>query len=150
MPDEVTCSIEIDAPVEEVWRVALDPDRLGDWVTIHRGIDEHTVDGQPAKGDTMVQRLSLRGAPLKVTWELVDVDAPHHAQWNGRGPARSKAETEYRLTELDGGRTKFDYRNQFKPPLGPLGGVAAKALVGGYPAEAATQSLKKLKALLEG
>jgi uncharacterized protein YndB with AHSA1/START domain len=147
--DEVRCSIEIDAPVQEVWRLVLDPERLGDWVTIHRRLDEHSVDGEPRIGDTMTQRMSLRGAPLKVKWKLVACEAPHHAEWQGRGPARSHAETEYRLTELDGGRTRFDYRNQFKAPMGPLGGVAAKALVGGLPAREATASLQKLKALLE-
>jgi uncharacterized protein YndB with AHSA1/START domain len=150
MPDQVTCSIEIDAPVEEVFAAALDPERLGEWVTIHREVCSHTMDdGPPAKGDEMVQRLSLRGAPLKVSWTLVACEAPTHAQWNGKGPARSKAETEYTLTDLGGGRTRFDYRNVFKPPLGPLGGVAARALTGGLPAREAEASLRQLKALLE-
>jgi hypothetical protein len=32
--------------------------------------------------------------------------------WKGKGPARSRAETEYRLEAVDGG-TRFSYRNEF-------------------------------------
>ena len=52
--------------------------------------------------------------------------------WKGRGPAHSHAETEYRLTAVDGG-TRFAYRNVFKAPLGALGALASRALVGGLP-----------------
>ena len=71
-----------------------------------------------------------------------------HAEWHGRGPARSHAETEYRLTAVDGG-TRFDYRNEFTAPLGPLGRVASRALVGGLPRREADASLRRLKALAE-
>lgn len=149
MSDEVRTSIEIAAPAAEVFALALDPDRLHEWVTIHRGIDEHTMRGAPRVGDRMRQRLSLRGAPLKVEWELVRCEIPTHAEWHGKGPARSRAETEYRFTETEPGVTRFDYRNVFRPPMGPLGGVAARALVGGLPAREAESSIARLKALLE-
>jgi hypothetical protein len=85
---------------------------------------------------------------FKVHWELVACDEDHHAEWHGRGPARSHAETEYNLTAIDGG-TRFAYRNVFKAPLGPLGAVASRALVGGLPRREADASLRKLKALAE-
>ena len=72
-----------------------------------------------------------------------------HAEWHGRGPARSHAETEYRLADNGRGGTRFDYRNEFKAPFGPLGAVASRALVGGLPAKEADASLKRLKRLLE-
>jgi uncharacterized protein YndB with AHSA1/START domain len=144
---EVVTSIQIDASPEQVWAVVMDPARLKDWVTIHRRLHE-APDGPPRAGDEMVQTLHLRGANFKVHWELAACDAPTHAEWHGRGPARSKAETEYRLTEIDGG-TRFDYRNEFKPPLGPLGAVASRAIVGGLPLREADASLRRLKALVE-
>ena len=96
----------------------------------------------------MEQTLHLRGVNFKVHWELVACDTARHAEWHGRGPARSHAETEYRLTAVDGG-TRFDYRNEFKAPLGPLGAVASRAIVGGLPRREADASLRKLKALAE-
>lgn len=145
---EVRTAIEIDAPPEVVFDVALDPERLGDWVTIHRGLVSADA-GPPRTGMAMQQRLSLRGAAFKVTWKLVACERPTHAEWKGRGPARSRAETEYTLEALPGGRTRFSYRNDFQAPLGPLGAVAAHALVGGLPEKEAIASLTRLKALVE-
>jgi uncharacterized protein YndB with AHSA1/START domain len=144
---EVVASIDIDAPPDAVWAVVMDPRRLGEWVTIHRRLGK-APDGPPREGDEMVQTLHLRGANFKVHWELVRCDAPRHAEWNGRGPAHSHAETEYTLTAQDGG-TRFDYRNVFKPPLGPIGAAASRALIGGTPQREASASLRKLKELVE-
>ncbi len=117
-------------------------------MSIHRGLGEHT-EGPPAVGATMEQTLVLRGAKFKVKWELVRCEEPHRAEWVGKGPARSKAETGYRLEAIDGG-TRFHYRNEFKAPMGPLGAVASKALVGGLPEKEAHASLDNLKRLLGG
>lgn len=146
---EVRTSIDIDASPEAVFDVALDPKRLGDWVTIHKELLS-ADDGEPRKGMEMQQRMNLRGASFKVSWELVACERPTHAEWKGRGPARSRAETEYTLEALPDGRTRFHYRNDFKGPLGPLGKVAGNALVGGVPEKEAIASLKALKALMEG
>lgn len=135
-------SIDIDAPVQDVWDVVMDAERLHEWVTIHRELLSHT-------DSKMQQKLCLRGATFKVDWELATADAPHHACWKGKGPARSKAETEYRLRDNGKGGTRFDYRNEFKAPLGPMGAIASKALVGGLPEREAHASLHRLKSLLE-
>ncbi len=145
---EVKVSIDLDATPREVWDVVMDPDRLGDWVSIHKELKKHDAV-PPREGATMEQVLVLRGAPFKVKWELVACEDAARAEWHGRGPARSHAETEYVLTPIDGGkRTRFDYRNDFKAPLGPLGSVASKALVGGVPEREAQASLKTLQQLL--
>ena len=144
---EVVTTIDIAAPPEKVWALAMDPERLHEWVTIHRRLHDHD-GGPPRKGYAMVQTLHLRGVNFKVHWELVAFDEGRHAEWHGRGPARSHAETEYRLTAVDGG-TRFDYRNEFKAPLGPLGAVASRAIVGGLPRREADASLRRLKALVE-
>jgi uncharacterized protein YndB with AHSA1/START domain len=145
---EVVTSIDIDAPPERVWALAMDPNCLSEWVTIHRRLHGHD-DGPARKGYAMEQTLHLRGVNFKVHWELVACDEDRHAEWHGRGPARSHAETEYRLTPIEGGRTRFDYRNVFTAPLGPLGRVASRALVGGLPSREADASLRKLKKLAE-
>ena len=138
---EVITSIDIAAPPEKVWAVVMDPERLADWVTIHRKLEDHTAT-------TMSQVLCIHHVNFHVRWTLEESDRPHHAHWIGKGPARSKAETEYRLRAVDGG-TRFDYRNEFKAPFGPLGAAASRALVGGVPEREANASLQRLKALVE-
>jgi uncharacterized protein YndB with AHSA1/START domain len=144
----VRTSIDIAASPEEVWALAMNPERLADWVTIHRRLHGHD-DGRPHPGYEMEQTLCLRGVNFKVKWELVRCERPFHAEWHGRGPARSHAETEYRLAENGSGGTRFDYRNEFRAPLGPLGAVASRAIVGGLPRREADASLQRLKALAE-
>lgn len=145
---EVLTAIMIDAPPETIWEVVMDPNRLGDWVTIHRRLTSASDGGAPRTGDEMDQTLCLRGVHFHVHWELAACEAPRHAIWKGKGPARSHAETEYRLTAVDGG-TRFAYRSEFQAPLGPLGAIASRALVGGLPEREARQSLHNLKALVE-
>lgn len=143
----VETSISIKAPAAEVWRTILDPTCLGEWVTIHRRLDR-ADSGPPRRGYEMEQHIHLRGVTFKVSWTLAECEPDRLAVWEGRGPAHSKARTEYRLSEHDG-VTRFDYKNEFRPPLGPLGGVASRAIVGGLPEREAKRSLEKLRALLE-
>jgi uncharacterized protein YndB with AHSA1/START domain len=145
---EVRASIDIDAPPERVYDVMLDADRLHEWVTIHRKVNR-VDEGEPRMGFKMDQTLSLRHANFKVHWTLTEADRPHAATWEGHGPAGSYARTSYRLKDLDGGRTRFEYENEFKAPGGLLGAAASRVIVGGVPEREANRSLQNLKALLE-
>ncbi len=140
----VAASICIDAPAEQVWRLVMDASRLGEWVTIHRKL-ERADDGPVRVGYRMDQQLHLRGVNLEVHWKLVECVPNERAVWEGRGPARSRARTEYALSAENGG-TRFDYRNEFHPPLGPFGAIVSRALVGGMPEREATRTLSRLRA----
>ncbi|HEX8123603.1 MAG TPA: SRPBCC family protein [Solirubrobacteraceae bacterium] len=147
MSSVVVARIDIAAPPQEVWDFAMDPARTLEWVTIAREVGE-TSGGEMRKGYRMDQKLCLRGVSFWVHWTLVEVDAPRFARWEGKGPARSKAVIEDRLSEHDGG-TRFDYRNEFKAPLGPLGAAASRVVTGGIPEKEANASLAQLKRRLE-
>jgi hypothetical protein len=97
----VTVSTKIDADREAVWALVMDPRRLGDWVTIHRKL-VHADRGTPRVGFEMDQQIHLRGVTLEVHWKLVECDPYGHAVWEGRGPARSRAHTEFVLKQSDG------------------------------------------------
>jgi hypothetical protein len=142
---KVTASICLPAPPERAWELLMDPHRLADWVTIHRRLGD-VDDGPPRTGFQMEQRIHLRGVDFTVHWTLVECRPRELAVWEGRGPARSHAHTEYRLRP-DGDGTCLDYSNEFVAPLGPLGAVASRAIVGGIPHREATRSLEQLRAL---
>jgi uncharacterized membrane protein len=144
----VQVNIDIDAPIERVWETVMDPDRLKDWVTIHRSVKD--VSQKPLrKGATMDQVLHMRGVSFRVHWTLVDVHEPDHAEWEGRGPAHSEARIRYELSSDGDGRTTFDYTNEFTPPGGRLGNVASRVIVGAASEREANNSLQRLKTLLE-
>jgi uncharacterized protein YndB with AHSA1/START domain len=143
----VEASIEIAAPPERVWEMVMDPECLHTWVTIHRGL-LRADGGEPKVGYTMDQRIHLRGVTVEVHWDLVECKPHRRAVWDGRGPARSRAHTEYLLESRDAG-TRFDYTNEFHAPLGPVGAIVSRALVGGIPQREANRSLAALKEQIE-
>lgn len=143
----VRASIDIVAPIGDVWESIIDPARIREWVTIVDKID-HVDTGAIRPGFRMDQTLHLRGVHFKVRWTLEEVRAPRYARWVGAGPARSAATTEYRLSEHDG-HTRFEYCNEFRTPFGPLGAAASKVIVGGIPEKEANASLRRLKEILE-
>ena len=143
----VIAELHIDAPPQVVFDYCMDPASTREWVTIVRGV--HDVDEGPMRvGFRMGQTLCLRGVKFKVKWELKELDAPRYARWEGRGPARSVAIIEDRFSP-EGEGTRFDYRNEFRTPFGPLGAVASGVLVGGIPEREAMASLRRFKALAE-
>src|SRR5579875_3793971 len=145
---QVTASVQINASPQAVFDTVMDPSRLKDWVTIHRSVQS---DGrEPHQGATMDQVLVIRGVGFTVHWTLGSVTNPHEAQWEGRGPAGSRARIRYRIDGPDEGPTTFEYTNEFSTPGGPLGRRASQLVVGGVSEREAQRSLAKLKALLEG
>jgi uncharacterized protein YndB with AHSA1/START domain len=145
----VSVKIEIDAPIELVWETVTDPDRLGEWVTIHRAIAN--VSSKPLReGGTMEQSMCIRGVTFKVHWKAAEVNGPNLVVWEGRGPAHSNAAIRYELSENGNGRTVFDYYNEFTPPGGRLGSMASRFVVGAASEREARKSLERLKALVEG
>jgi uncharacterized membrane protein len=139
---------EIHAPIDRVWEVVMDPSRLKDWVTIHRSVKN--VSANPMRqGSTMDQVLHMRGVSFRVHWTLADVSTPNRAQWEGQGPAYSRARIRYDLTSQGDDATVFEYTNEFTTPGGRLGNVASRVIVGATSEREAQSSLKRLKELLE-
>ena len=143
---KVERDVEIAAKPEEVYDLIADPDRLGEWVTIHQYIDGNSPD-ELVEGAKMTQCLKLAGRNFKVQWKVVESDRPNRLVWEGRGPMRSKAKVVNTLTETGKG-TKFSYLNEYSLPGGPLGNMAGpvvRRVTGGE----VDKTLQKLKELLE-
>ena len=143
---KVERSVEIAAAPEDVYDVIADPDRLGEWVTIHQYVDGN-APAELVEGSKMAQCLRLAGRNFKVKWTVVESDRPHRLVWEGRGPVRSKAKVVNELTPTEKG-TRFSYTNEFSLPGGPLGSMAGP-VVRRVTAGELDATLQKLKALLE-
>jgi uncharacterized protein YndB with AHSA1/START domain len=144
----VHVKVDIDAPPQDVWDLVMDPDRFKDWVTIHRSVS--SVSERPfRRGATMDQVMHMRGLTFRVHWTLTDVSEPTRAEWEGRGPAHSRARIKYELSGADGGPTSFEYTNELTPPGGSLGNVASRFIIGTASEREANRSLERLKSLLE-
>jgi carbon monoxide dehydrogenase subunit G len=138
--------IHIDASPEDVYSTLMDPDCLGDWVTIQDELLE-APSGDLTKGDELVQRMKIAGQKFKLRWKVEQADRPRKTVWTGTGPMGTKARVTYDLAENNGG-TDFTYTNEYDLPGGPMGKMAGKAIVGASGREA-DKTLKRLKKLIE-
>ncbi len=143
---QVRCAIDIAAPPQAVWDVIMDPERFGDWVTIHRGL-QWSDHGPLREGFEVEQWLALAGAPFKVHWRLVHLDSPRVGIWEGAGPAGSRARIVNTLEGVDS--THFDYLNEYSEPGGMMGRLAGRLIVSGLAEREAQRSLQRPRLLLE-
>ena len=147
MSDAVTAEIEIAAPPDEVYAVMMDPNRLGEWVTIHRDVSD-PPEPPLTEGDSFEQKMALAGKSFKVNWTVTRAEPPTAADWEGKGPAGSGARVSYRI-EADGEGSHVRYENEFDFPAGFLGSVAGRLLVRSPAKKEAEKTLARLKELLE-
>jgi uncharacterized membrane protein len=144
----VNAEIKIAAPIEKVWETVMDPQSLGDWVTIHKSV-RNVSDSPLRRGSTMDQSMQVRGLTFTVHWTLTSLDSPETAEWEGTGPAHSRARIRYELARIDDEHTTFSYTNEFQTPGGRLGNMASRMIVGATSEREAHRSLARLKSLLE-
>jgi uncharacterized protein YndB with AHSA1/START domain len=148
--DSVRQSVTISAPQDAVWGALMDPHRLDDWVANHRELGE-LPELPLGDGDRFRQKLGVGPVSFWVEWEILEAREPELARWRGRGPGGSTAAVRYRIAP-DGpdGATRFDYENDFEPPGGAVGRVAARAVNATVGEREARRSMRRLKQLLEG
>jgi uncharacterized protein YndB with AHSA1/START domain len=143
---QIQAETEIAAPREAVFELLLDPHRLSEWVTASRGVSE-VSDDPLEQGSSFSQTLRLAGRQFDVRWNVTELERPALIVWEGRGPAGSRAEVRYELSE-NGDGTRFLYSNSYSLPGGPLGAVAGGA-VAGAAKHAMRKTLANLKRVLE-
>jgi len=121
---EITVSVDVDAPVETVWREVTDWEAQGEWMM---GTTVRVTQGDGVSPGTRVAAFTGVG-PLGVTdtMELVGWDPPHRATVRhvGRVVRGSGVFTvvERRGTDGHEGST-FTMSEQLDLPLGPLGAL---------------------------
>jgi carbon monoxide dehydrogenase subunit G len=138
--------IHIDAAPDAVYDTLMDPDCLGEWVTIQDELLE-APEGDLTKGDELVQRCKVAGQRFKLRWKVEQANRPYKTVWRGKGPLGSKARVTYDLAANDGG-TRFTYTNEYDLPGGAAGRLAGRAVVGASGREA-DRTLARLKKLIE-
>jgi uncharacterized protein YndB with AHSA1/START domain len=140
--------ITIHAPRDAVYDVLLDPDCLGEWVTIQEELEQAPEGRDIAEGDQLRQRMKVAGQRFKLSWTVVEADRPSRVVWEGTGPMGSKAKAVYELAEDGSGGTRFSYMNEYGLPGGFAGKLAGRAIVKASGGEA-DRSLERLKSLCE-
>jgi hypothetical protein len=138
----VTRSLRIPAAPEEVWAVATDWARYGEWNVTHGGFPE----GLPPceQGATFKERITLMGVPGEASWTVTESCAPIRTVWDGEGPMGIKLGTRLDLARSGEGTTvSIEVRFDGGPLSGAIGDAVAKSAQKG-----ALESLERLRGLL--
>ncbi len=138
--------VDLSVDPDEVYRLLMDPDRLGEWVTIHAGFEN--APDRLEQGAEMVQKLKVAGQRFRVSWKVTEDDRPSLVVWDGKGPAWTKARVVYAIEDR-AGTTRFSYFNEYHLPGGAAGRIAGRAISAAASREV-ERSLDHLKRLLEG
>ena len=145
---KVEREIWIDAPVQRVYDVVMDPDRLKDWVTIHHHLED-APNGLLKKGSKLTQWLRVAGRRFKVRWTVVENDPCKLVVWEGKGPVGSHARVSYAFGDSSGEDcTQFHYMNEYDLPGGPLGRIAGRG-VARVTQKELDDTLQRLKSITE-
>jgi hypothetical protein len=124
----------------------MDPRRLGDWVAIHAWVRDEPP-GLLEAGARLRQGFRLASIPFEVEWTVTRAERPLAAEWEGAGPAGSRARVEYGLAP-EGEGSRFRYVNELVLPGGPLA-LMAVPLVAAEAGREVDGTLRRLAALLE-
>jgi carbon monoxide dehydrogenase subunit G len=122
----VTKTVELSVPQDEAFRLATDPSRFNEWLTLHQA----WPNGAPDSTDTgaeFVQKLSIMGMPADVSWKVEAYEAPSRMALRGSGPLGAELATRI-TTEADGAGTKLSYEAEFSGGgiQGPMGEMVTK------------------------
>ena len=143
-PVDVTTSIDIDRPRQEVAAFATDPDRAPDWYT-----NIKSVRWQTEKPLTVGSRLAFvahfLGRTLSYTYEVTEF-VPGERVVMATAEGRFPMETTYSWVDLPGGRTSMTLRNRGNPA--GFAGLATSAMAAAM-RRANRKDLAALKSLLE-
>ena len=144
----VIASIDIDAPLQEVWDTIMNPGRMREWVTIVDRID-HVDPGPIRPGFRMSQTLHLRGVPFKVQLDARGARRAALRALGGQRARRARRPSPRIASASATGAPTSTTATSFARPFGPLGAAASRVIVGGIPEKEANASLRRLREILE-
>ncbi len=137
--------VDLAVDPDGVYTLLMDPDRLGEWVTIHAGFEK--APDRLEQGSEMIQKVKVAGQRFTVNWQVTHDERPSKVVWEGKGPAWTKARVVYDIEDRDG-TTHFSYLNEYQLPGGAAGRIAGRAVSAAAGREV-ERSLERLKNLLE-
>ena len=115
MPVTLTLSVDVDAPVEDTWRAAVDWERQGEWVlgTTVRGTGQ-------AVGGTLEAFTGIGRVGFLDTMEITAWEPPHRCEVLHTGRV-VRGTGVFLVQERPGGTSRFVWEETLELPLGAVG-----------------------------
>jgi uncharacterized protein YndB with AHSA1/START domain len=142
----ITVQTSIAAQPEIVWRVLTDLERQASWMVDVRSLRFATPQ-RAGVGTVIHVRSELFGVPLvRDVMEITAWEAPRRLAVAHRGAFHGSGE--FRVAPDPGGSV-LTWSERFRPPLGPLGELAFRLVVGPHLRRVFARSLANLRGLAE-
>ena len=122
----VTVTVDVDAPIEEVWEVVADPRNLPRWnrrITKVHGVPREGLD----EGTEYTTVVSFAGVGAHIDAEVLEIKRPQYSKIRLSGPVLDAIVTTH-LTPIDEHHTRVEHVVEYDMRGGILGRLAAKAL----------------------
>jgi uncharacterized protein YndB with AHSA1/START domain len=121
----VQTTVEIRASPADVWKIVADPSNLPRWDHRIAGVEGLPETGL-REGTEYAVKLRFMGIRATVPAKILELRSEEYAKVHLDGLVDAVVET--RLEPLDGGRTRLRHRIDYRFRVGPLGGLAARAV----------------------
>ncbi len=125
-PLTIDSTIELPGSPELVWTLLTDWERQGDWMLEASDLvvvsDNREGIGVTAEATVKIGGISTRDRIRVDVWE-----PPHHLGIEHLGWVAGRGDL--KLIKLDNDRTRLDWREELRPPLGILGAVGMRLFV---------------------
>jgi hypothetical protein len=111
---EISLSVDVDAPPEQVWAAAVDWDRQGEWMALT------DVRGGQGLGATLTAFTGWRGAGFTDPMTITTWDPPWRCVVRHDGNV-VRGSAAFEVRSLPGGRARFVWTEWLVLPFGSLG-----------------------------
>lgn len=121
-------TVELPAAPQDVWDVAADPARFGEWLTMHRA-----WQGDPpesiAAGDTVTAVVAVAELPFTIVWTVQEYTPPSAVRLSGTGLAGVAVSIALEIAPAGAGGSTAAIGVQFDGQLveGPIGQAVERA-----------------------
>jgi carbon monoxide dehydrogenase subunit G len=138
----VSQSLDFASSPDQVWAVASDFSRYGEWNVTHTDFPEGAPQAQP--NATFKEKVTIMGMPGEATWTVTEVEPAQRIIMSGEGPMGVKLGSKLELARNgDGTTVTMEASFDGGPLVGPMGDAVAKSAE-----QAGAESLEKLRALV--
>jgi uncharacterized membrane protein len=145
-PVRVGASIQVAAPVDRVWEIMSDPERV---LTFMSGVTRWEVESEPAAGLGARYRVLFRvgAAEIGGLIEMIEWDPPHELAWTSVLGIDQRGR--WRVRDAGRGRTRVEMRMAYGVAGAGLSGWVAERLAGPVIQAHLRRSLQQLRRLVE-
>ncbi len=140
-------TFRIEAPLDQLWELMNDPDRLPEWNRAFDRVDNATGPLDEV-GSTYTQVMRVAGIELKGEWEITAVEAHRSREFQGNSPGMSFCKGKELFKESRGG-TNYTVEMDYTLIGGPVAGLLDRIIGRSFLSRVVAHNIEELRRTLK-